>query len=167
MKRKVRTISVNKQKFAWWYSIGTHITEVYLSPLEDKTSKVTVVFPDIIPSLYGQYNESIVVSEESICWVLQQILPKDNESIAISKENYISLGLSRGFDLYNESIIISKEKTTYCIKIIAPKMAGLLLEYFTKQRDIFVTHKNIVLNGYELFSQMGYRIIEIKKGLCW
>lgn len=145
MKRKVRTISVNKQKFVWWYAIGTHITKVYLSPYEDKTSKVTIAFPDVISSLYGQYNESIVVS----------------------KEDYISLGLCRGFDLYNESIVISKGEIACCIKIVAPKMARLLLEYFTKQKDIFVTHKNTVLNGYDLFSQMGYHIIEIKKGQYW
>ncbi|MCI8316224.1 MAG: hypothetical protein HFH74_14545 [Lachnospiraceae bacterium] len=145
MKRKVRTISVNKQKFVWWYTIGAHITKVYLSPFEDKTSSVTVAFPDVIPSLYGQYNESIVVS----------------------KEDYISLGLSRGFDLYNESIVISKGETVCCIKIVAPKMAGLLLEYFTKQKNVFVTRRNVVLDGYDLFLQMGYHIIEIKKGLCW
>ena len=133
MKRKVRTISVNQQKFVWWYTIDNYITKVYLSPFEDKTSKVIVVFPDVIPSLYGQYNESIVVSY--------------------------------GND--NESIVISKEKTECCIKIVAPKMAGFLLDYFTKQKNMFVTRKSIVLNGYDLFSQMGYHIIEIKKGLCW
>lgn len=167
MKRKVRTISVNKQKFAWWYSIGTHITEVYLSPFEDKTSKVTVVFPDVIPSLYGQYNESVVVSEESVRWVLQQILSKDNECLTISKENYITLGLSRGFDLYNESIVISRGRAASCIKIVAPKMAGLLLDYCTRQTNMFVTRRSVVVNGYDVLSQMGYHVIEIKKGLYW
>ncbi len=156
MKRKVRTISVNQQKFVWWYTIDNYVTKVYLSPFEDKTSKVIVVFPDVIPSLYGQYNESIVVSYGN-----------ENESIAVTKENYVCLALVHGFELYNESIVISKEKTECCIKIVAPKMAGFLLDYFTKQKNMFVTRKSIVLNGYDLFSQMGYHIIEIKKGLCW
>lgn len=74
------------------------------------------------------------------------------------------MGLSRGFDLYNESIVISKGETMCCIIIVAPKMAGLLLEYFTKQKNVFVMRRNVVLDGYDLFLQMGYHIIEIKKG---
>ncbi|MFG6370105.1 MAG: hypothetical protein K1W16_17130 [Lachnospiraceae bacterium] len=145
MKKKARTIFVNKQKFVWWYTIDIHITKIYLSPFEDKTSKIIVDFPDKIPSLYGQYNESIVVS----------------------KEDYICLGLSRGFDLHNEKIVLSKGEITCCIKIVAPKMAGLLLDYFTKQENPFVPRKIVVLNGYDLLSSMGYQMIEIKKGLYW
>ena len=36
MKKRVRTISVNGQKFAWWCLIKEHETVVKLSPLEDK-----------------------------------------------------------------------------------------------------------------------------------
>lgn len=44
MKRKTRTITVNDEKFVWWYKIG-NITEIKLSPISDKTSIITVTFP--------------------------------------------------------------------------------------------------------------------------
>lgn len=46
-------------------------------------------------------------------------------------------------------------------------MAALLLTYFTEQNDMFETRKNITLNGYDLLTQMGYQILEVKKGMCW
>lgn len=77
MKRKVRTITVNQQKFVWWYSIGEHETVVKLSPLADKTSVINVVFGDIEESLYGEYNESVVISRGSVpqCGLFQCCSP--------------------------------------------------------------------------------------------
>jgi len=142
VKRKVRTITVNGQKFVWWYSICEHETTVHLSPLEDKTSVISVVFADIEDSLYGQYNERVVISWE------------------------VSYDLQYAMILWNESITMYMGGTECCVAIVAPKMAGLLLTYFTKQ-DYFKTRKSITLNGYNLLSQMGYRIVEVKKGFYW
>lgn len=50
-------------------------------------------------------------------------------------------------------------------KIVAPKMAGLLLSYIVAGNDLFVMRKTIILNGYEILSQMGYQIVEVKKGI--
>ena len=44
LKRKIRIITVNHKKFAWWYSFN-HGTEIHLSPEQDKTAVITVRFP--------------------------------------------------------------------------------------------------------------------------
>lgn len=44
MKRKTRTITVNDKKYVWWYSIGAGLAEINLSPINDKTSVITVNF---------------------------------------------------------------------------------------------------------------------------
>ena len=126
MKRKVRTISVNGQKFIWWYKISEQETRVNVSPIADKTSVISIIFPN---------------RSESSCY-------------------------QSGY-LYNESVVMSKDDVEYCVKIIEPEMAGLILTYFTEQNQAFVTHKNIIQNGYELLSQMGYQITEVKTGLYW
>lgn len=97
---------------------------VKLSPFADKTSVINVVFGDIEESLYGQYNESVV-------------------------------------------LVKSWTNPEYQFTIIEPKMAALLLTYFTERNDMFETRKNITLNGYDLLAQMGYQILEVKKGMYW
>lgn len=44
MKRKTRTITVNGNKYVWWYSLGAGLAEINLSPADDKTSVITVNF---------------------------------------------------------------------------------------------------------------------------
>lgn len=154
MKRKVRTITVNQQKFVWWYSIGEHETVVKLSPFADKTSVINVVFGDIEESLYGEYNESVVISRESVpqCGLFQY-----NEDITLLDVD----------PRCSVTLVKSWTNPEYQFTIIEPKMAALLLTYFTEQNDMFETRKNITLNGYDLLTQMGYQILEVKKGMCW
>lgn len=143
MKRKVRTISVNNQKFVWWYGISEHVTTVNISPFHDKTSVISINFPDISMCFnWGECNESNIVSLQ------RQDIPQ------------MYLGN------YNENVVISKDDTQDCVKIVEPKMAGLLISYFI-EKDLFVTRKTTVLNGYDVLSQMGYQIVEVKKGLYW
>lgn len=123
MKRKVRKISVNNQKFVWWYGISENVTTVNISPFHDKTSIISIKFSDI--------------------------------------------GRCSHWGEYNESIVMSKDDAQVCVKIVAPKMAGLLLSYIVAGNDLFVMRKTIILNGYEILSQMGYQIVEVKKGIYW
>lgn len=44
MKRKTRTITVNDKKYVWWYQLGAGMAEINLSPVNDKTSVITVNF---------------------------------------------------------------------------------------------------------------------------
>ncbi|MDE6834893.1 MAG: hypothetical protein K2J39_11720 [Ruminococcus sp.] len=44
MKRKPRIITVNDRKYAWWYGLGAGIAQINLSPVNDKTSVITVNF---------------------------------------------------------------------------------------------------------------------------
>lgn len=44
MKRKTRTITVNDKKYVWWYSLGAGLADINLSPINDKTSVITVNF---------------------------------------------------------------------------------------------------------------------------
>ena len=77
MKRKVRTISLNNQKFAWWYNISEHVTIVKISPLHDKTSIIRIKFPDIVCSDYwGTYNESVVISKDDTQYCVKIVEPK-------------------------------------------------------------------------------------------
>jgi len=46
MKRKYRIITVNQNKYVWWYGIGAGVSAVTISPFEDKTSKVIIEFRD-------------------------------------------------------------------------------------------------------------------------
>lgn len=44
MKRKTRTITVNNNKYVWWYDLGAGLAEINLSPADDKTSVIIVNF---------------------------------------------------------------------------------------------------------------------------
>lgn len=157
MKRKVRTITVNGQKFVWWYSICEHETVLHFSPFEDKTSMISVVFADIKDSLYGQYNEGVVVSWVAVTNPLQGGMIQYNEGITMSMSNTEC----------SVTLVESRSDPEYYFTIIGPKMTGLLLTYFTGQNYLFETRKNITLNGYDLLSRMGYQVLEVKKGLTW
>lgn len=67
---------------------------------------------------------------------------------------------------FNLAVTIRKGDTEKDVTILEPAMSGLLLPYIQEQ-GIFVTRKNIVMNGVELLEKMGYEVIGIKKGLCW
>ena len=165
MKKRVRTITVNGQKFAWWCLIKEHETVVKLSPLEDKTSVISVFFPgENIRDGVSQFIEGIVIS-----WV------KTGNSLLDQMSQY------------NESLLMASDGEECCIKIMEPRMAGLLITYLTEQNCLcaeackeghsraahvpsggyFATRRSIRLNGYELLSQMGYQVLEVHKGYCW
>lgn len=46
MKRTRRKITVDGNKYVWWYGIGAGLCVVTVSPFEDKTSKVRIEFKD-------------------------------------------------------------------------------------------------------------------------
>lgn len=46
MKRKTRTITINNKKYVWWHGIGVSRTVLKLSPENDKTSTVEIIFED-------------------------------------------------------------------------------------------------------------------------
>ncbi len=46
MKKNRRTITVDGNKYVWWYKIGAGLCIVTVSPFEDKTSKVCTEFKD-------------------------------------------------------------------------------------------------------------------------
>ena len=140
MKRKVRTISVNNQKFVWWYNISESETTINISPFHDKTSIIRIKFSNMADVPIGTYyNENIVISDDT--------------------QQYIS------FHVTPPSVVISKDNMHDCVEIVAPKMVRLLISYFIARNDLFVTRKTIVLNGYDVLSQMGFQIVEVKKRL--
>lgn len=164
MKKRVRTITVNGQKFAWWCRINEHETVVKLSPLEDKTSIISVFFSgENIRDGLSQFIDGIVIS-----WVETGNPLLDQTS------------------QHNESVLMAADGEAFCIKIMEPRMAALLVTYLTgqnclcaeacKERGLavhvppggcFATRRSIRLNGYELLSQMGYQVLEVQKGYCW
>lgn len=46
MKKNRRKITVDGNKYVWWYRIGAGLCSVTVLPFEDKTSKVHIVFKD-------------------------------------------------------------------------------------------------------------------------
>lgn len=121
--RKTRTITVNDRQYVWWYKIrwGAFI---YLSPINDKTSIITVEFPCEGKIKYDEYDV-----------------------------------------VFPECIIMKKDNKEYCVNTIGPKMASLMLSYLSC--NTFKSQKNIIYNGYDLLSKMGYIISEVKITLYW
>lgn len=66
--------------------------------------------------------------------------------------------------VFPEYIIMKKDNKEYCVKTLEPKMAGLMLSYLS---DAFKSRKNIIYNGYDLLSKMGYIISEVKNRWYW
>lgn len=46
MKKNRRTITVDGNKYVWWYRIDAGLCVVTVSPFEDKTSKIHIEFKD-------------------------------------------------------------------------------------------------------------------------
>lgn len=67
---------------------------------------------------------------------------------------------------FNMSVVIKKDGTERCVNILEPAMAGLVLPYLQEQ-GTFTTRKNIILDGFDLLSKMGYEVTGIKKGFDW
>ena len=65
---------------------------------------------------------------------------------------------------FNMSVVLKKDGTEKTIKIFEPAMAGLVLPYLQEQ-GTFTPRKHIVIDGFELLSQIGYEIVGVKKGL--
>ena len=80
MGRKFRTISVNGQKFVWWYKISEEETAVHVSPFGDKTSVVSIVFPDRDGKPCYQsgfsYHESVVMTKDDEEYCVKIVSPK-------------------------------------------------------------------------------------------
>ena len=62
MKRKTRTITVNGKKYVWWWRVYYDSTELYLSPVGDKTSVIRVDFTD--KCINGQFNMGVIISKD-------------------------------------------------------------------------------------------------------
>lgn len=77
MKRKTRIITVNDTKYVWWYRLGGGLAEINLSPINDKTSVITMNFLcdniGVVNELekyiaIGKYPEYISVQKDnSVC----------------------------------------------------------------------------------------------------
>lgn len=66
---------------------------------------------------------------------------------------------------FPEYIIMNKDNKEYCIKIVEPKMVSLILSYLSPEN--FISRKSINYNGFDLLSQMGFTVCDIKLGWCW
>ena len=71
---------------------------------------------------------------------------------------------------YDEEFVIGIRMTRgdeeCCIKVLEPQMAGLLAAYLSEHK-MFIPRRNTMINGYDLLSEMGYSICEVKKGWYW
>lgn len=88
MKKKLRAITLNGQKFAWWFAADQHETVLKLSPFEDKTTVASIVFSDRDIAVswvvtgnpfwdqMRHYNESVVVLTEGTVCDFRLIGPK-------------------------------------------------------------------------------------------
>ncbi|MDE6727073.1 MAG: hypothetical protein K2J80_03915, partial [Oscillospiraceae bacterium] len=74
MNRKTRTITVNDRQYVWWYRLDGGAF-IILSPINDKTSMITVEFPCGDKIKYDEYD---VVFPEYI------IMKKDNKEYCVN-----------------------------------------------------------------------------------
>ncbi len=44
MKKKFRVITINENKFVWWYGVSAGMSALTISPFEDKTSRAVIEF---------------------------------------------------------------------------------------------------------------------------
>ncbi len=63
MKRKIRTITVNDKKYVWWYRLGAGLAEINLSPINDKTSVITVNFLCDNTEIIDEYEKYIGIGK--------------------------------------------------------------------------------------------------------
>ena len=67
---------------------------------------------------------------------------------------------------FNLAVTIKKDDIEKTVNILNPAMSGLLLPYI-QEHEIFVPHKQIIIDGREMLEKMGYEIISFEKGLDW
>ena len=127
MKRKTRKITVNDRKYIWRYKFYDKKSAIIISPVQDKTSMVTIEF-------------SLNISG------------KENVEIC-------------SFGNYPEYITIKKDDIECRIKTIGPKTVNMMLNQLTD--TAFKSRQNVILNGIELFTDMGYSITKIEVGMYW
>ena len=80
MKRKTRTITVNNKQYVWWYELGSETT-INLSPINDKTSIISIYFPlnAIDKQVYTDFdvfNETVVMNKGDEEYHIKIISPK-------------------------------------------------------------------------------------------
>ena len=108
MKRKTRTITVNNNQYIWWCKFYDKKSAIVISPIQDKTSTITVEFMsashflnnDDIHSI-GNYPEYIVMRKGDNIFRIKTIEPKMvnlmlnqlTDSIFRSRQNFIFNGL--------------------------------------------------------------------------
>lgn len=113
MKRKTRTITVNDQQYVWWNEFGERSAIIYFSPINDKTSKITVEFCFEHKSKYDErfpyadiYPEYVIMKKDNIEYCVKTIEPK----MAYLILSYLSYDafISRKNVTYNGLDLLSK-----------------------------------------------------------
>ncbi len=123
MKRKTRTITVNNQQYIWWYELEAETT-INLSPINDKTSIISIYFPlDAIHKhehpIFDIYNEAIIMKKDNEEYCLKIISPQ-MAALIISNLSFNEFTTRRhifynGFDLLSKwNFIISEVVTGLC-----------------------------------------------------
>lgn len=105
MKRKTRTITVNNQQYIWWYDFGEKCAIIYFSPINDKTSKITVEFRFEYKSKYDENDSFIDIFPEYV------IIKKDDKEYYIKTIAPKMASLLLSYLSYNA--FISRKNITY------------------------------------------------------
>ncbi|MBR1554454.1 MAG: hypothetical protein IJ644_03550 [Oscillospiraceae bacterium] len=105
MKRKFRIITVNHQKYAWWFSFQ-HGVKLHFSPQQDKTAGITVDFPsETSDDFYAVFPLFISMQKAGISCRIKLIEPKMSSLlIAYLQDDFQSRKqiFLNGFDLLSE-----------------------------------------------------------------
>lgn len=123
LKRKTRTITIDNQQYIWWYELGAETT-INLSPINDKTSIISIYFPlDTIHKhehpIFDIYNETVIMKKDNEEYCLKIISPK-MVALIISNLSFNEFTTRRhvfynGFDLLLKwNYIISDVVTGVC-----------------------------------------------------
>ena len=123
LKRKTRTITIDNQQYIWWYELGAETT-INLSPINDKTSIISIYFPlDTIHKyehpIFDIYNETVIMKKDNEEYCLKIISPK-MVALIISNLSFNEFTTRRhvfynGFDLLLKwNFIISDVVTGVC-----------------------------------------------------
>ena len=83
MKRKTRTITVNNKQYIWWYTFNENTVSLILSPANDKTSTITVMFSVNVdshkvndhPIAVGCFPEYISIQKDDENYCIKTIEP--------------------------------------------------------------------------------------------
>lgn len=81
MKKKIRTIVVSDCKYVWWYKIQKDLI-IIVSPLNDKTSTVSITFPcnhynyNLPQAAIGAIPEKILLQKNEIKETFEVLSPK-------------------------------------------------------------------------------------------